>query len=231
MIALPDEVVQGLGIATYRALEKFYSRRNEVWKLEVKTCEGVDRLLVAKRFSNSSHCSREAGLLSGLAQRGAPVPEVLYHWSGWMVTEYIEGPLLLDVFFCEPLLLMFGDNLERLYRALGQIDAGIVLGDMNLRNFILNRERNRIYRVDLESAGAGDVPEDLGKLCAFCLTYDPPFTEDKMEITRALLHHLVGRLQAPVEQVKEEVLLELLRIESRRRMTVPYEVRVAVAAW
>ena len=148
-----------------------------------------------------------------------------------MVTEYIEGPLLLDVFFCEPLLKMFGDDLERLYRALGQVDAGMVLGDMNLRNFILNRERNRIYRVDLESAGVGAVAEDLGKLCAFCLTYDPPFTQNKMEITRALLHHLVAKLEAPVGQVREEVLLELLRIEGRRRMTVPYEVRVAVAGW
>ena len=148
-----------------------------------------------------------------------------------MVTEYIEGPLLLDVFFCEPLLKMFGDNLERLYRALGQIDAGIVLGDMNLRNFILNRERNRIYRVDLESAGAGAVPGDLGKLCAFCLTYDPPFTPSKMKITRALLYHLVAKLGAPVEQVKEEVLLELVRIEIRRHMSVPRGVKVAVADW
>ena len=231
MIALPDEVMKGLGCETYRVLEKFYSRRNDVWKLEVTTGEGVDRLMVAKRFNMGCSSNKEAGLLSSLGQRGAPVPKMLYCANGWMITEYIEGPLLLDVFFCQPLLKMLGDHLERLYRALGQTDVGMVLGDMNLRNFILNRERNRIYRVDLESAGVGAVAEDLGKLCAFCLTYDPPFTQNKMEITRALLHHLVAKLEAPVEQVKEEVLLELVRIEIRRHMSVPCGVKVAVADW
>ncbi|MFO8060973.1 MAG: hypothetical protein R6U70_10030 [Bacillota bacterium] len=232
MIALPGDAMRVLGIAEYRVLGRLYSRRNEVWKISASGEGGENRRLVAKRFGDRALCEREAGLLLVLGREGAPVPRLLYHRGTLILTEYIEGPTLVDVLFREtfvPVLLV--DALEVLYRGLRQIEPALVLQDMNLRNFILDREQNRVFRVDLESAAAGSVAEDLGKLCAFCLTYDPPFTDDRMRTTRGLFGHLVSRFEVSRARVTEEILREFLRMEDRRGIAVPDEVRLAVTAW
>ncbi|WP_158212345.1 phosphotransferase [Natranaerobius trueperi] len=189
--------------------------------------------------------------MTKLQEMGAPVPKLIYSSKQIIITQYIEGPLLVNELFkhghdiLEADLL--GDTLEKIYVELANIktvvkpsqcaqkpqlqEGQMILGDMNLRNFILNREDVRIYRIDFESVGYGSLSQDLGKLCAFCITYDPPFTDEKIRLTKRLFNSLLDRFFMLKSEVKNEIFLELSQISKRRKIDLPSLVIKEINNW
>lgn len=232
-MTLPAEFVGERGIRKWETLGRFRSRRNEVRKIRVTSACGREQVYVVKVFAREANCTREAELLSGLSDLEAPVPGLYHRGETVLVLEYLPGPLLLDVIYDEPgrTVKLLGDTLADLYRALEEVEPGLVLEDMNLRNFILDEGRDAVFRVDLESVAPGRITADLGRLCAFSLTYDPPYTPEKMEAAEEMFRVLTSRLNQPVNVVREEVLAEFDRMQERRRITIPRRVRQVVGSW
>jgi len=99
--------------------------------------------------------------------------------------------------------------------------TSLILGDMNLRNFIWQQDKNKIVRVDLESVKPGRIAEDLGQMLAFLISYDPPFSERKLKTGSSLCDYLANRLTVAREEIEKELRAELQIIGSRRGMEIP----------
>jgi len=231
---LPSEFLCDWNVQRSLPLEHFRSKKNDVQRIQLRIEDGTERTVVAKRFRSLDACQRERGFLGALHRRGAPVP--LMHWCAgrWIIMQYVRGPLLLDVLTAdgaESHLWVLGEALARIYAGLAGIQRDLILGDMNLRNFIVCRSAGEIYRVDLESVTRGHKEEDVGRICAFYLTYDPPFTECKMRLGRLMFRSLVQKLRLRDGMTRAAALMELTAMEDRRGIEVPEEIRRVVRSW
>ena len=127
-------------------------------------------------------------MLQLLKEKGLSVPQVFIIQDQYVIMEYIEGKTLLETIeerevdyklkkgCCyqsnQQLISALIEWLKNFYR---YADERIILKDINLRNFIINND-GEIYGFDFEDCDVGKIKEDVGKLCAYILTYDPPFT-------------------------------------------------------
>ncbi len=221
-------------VCCHRVVERFRSKKNDVYRLEVTGSAGHVFSVVGKDFRTAEACRREGRLLGALRDRGARVPELFHCGDSSMIMEYIRGPLLLDVMFGDRALQHIAGlatALGDIYGALDDMEAGMILGDMNLRNFIVREGVGDIFRVDLESVTRGRVEDDVGRLCAFCLSYDPPFTAHKRRLTASLFRSVICWLGLDADVTKLATQAELSAIERRRGVEVPGTIRRAVDRW
>jgi tRNA A-37 threonylcarbamoyl transferase component Bud32 len=87
-------------------------------------------------------------------------------------------------------------------------------GDANLKNFILSR--GRIWGVDFEESRIGKPSEDLATLCAYLLSTDPMFTDEKFQLCQIFIDAYRKSVQWDVEQLNKEISYALLeRIQWR----------------
>jgi len=185
---LDHDLVNGLGIEKYSVIEKFYSKKNDVYKIKNIYKNNKEEICVIKNFNNIDNMNREIDMLKNLKNKGLAVPEIYYVGKKEVVMEYIEGKTLLDV-ICENeinkvfdydivrKLLIWLKNFYSITR--NSMNKKIIMSDVNLRNFIVDKH---IYGIDFENCKKGNIEEDIGKLCAYILTYDPSFTEWKVKL-------------------------------------------------
>ena len=94
--------------------------------------------------------------------------------------------------------------------------AGARRGDVNCRNFILT-PAGGLYGVDFESLPAGDKETDLGRLTAYILTYEPPYTIFKKRLSAALTDAFTDMFGADRGLSLREQAAELDAMRLRRR--------------
>lgn len=194
---------------------RFFSLKNMV----LLVADQTGKEMVYKCFvkGRPSLVREKANLL-----RFAPESPALFGESeDALLLEYIEGENLLDVYVrLEEEGLAGTEVLDNLVGSLGRLyrkSPGYRLGDMNLRNFILEKDNGRIRFVDYEEASVGKREEDAGRLMAFLLTYRPVDTVWK----RTFVSHLTERLVLSgldgtlIRHYAED---ELTAISHRRRM-------------
>jgi len=186
----------------------FKSRRNRVW---------LDGGFVYKEFLVGDG-RFEFDNLKHLFSSGVIVPKPISFDGNVLVTEYIEGVTLVDVIenksidadnLAEKIMVWF----DKFYAA---VSNGVCRGDVNCRNFILGTNGN-LYGVDFEEMYTGRREVDLGKLTAFILTYEPPYTEYKTRLARVLTEQFVNQFGLDKDLVKRERELELAKMSSRRK--------------
>ncbi|ACB83936.1 serine/threonine protein kinase [Natranaerobius thermophilus] len=234
-MVLPDNFIKNWQIKDYDFVQQFKSKKNQVLKLKVITKNNEEHFLVCKSFTNYRKYYQELSTLNKLSKIDAPVPRLLYSSNKIIITEYIDGFLLVDELFKggNSLINELGKTLERVYNALA-VDSyknNVILGDMNLRNFIIDKNKNKIYRLDFESVEKGHLSKDIGKLCAFCISYDPPFTDYKLNLTKELFDYFKNRFLLSSSFITNEVLIELSNIEKRREIVVPEKVKYNIYKW
>lgn len=178
--------------------ERFYSKKNEVYKVRCldETIGDSNTVVIKKYLQAPLNRTREIELLQYLKNKGLTVPKIYLEKENYIIMEYIEGKTILEIIeereknnpietsndyrSNKKLIVKLIEWLKKFYR---YTEGKYILRDINLRNFIISNN-GIIYGFDFEDYDAGKIEEDVGKLCAYILTYDPPFTPWKLQFTK-----------------------------------------------
>lgn len=227
---LDNDFLQNNNIIDYKICQKFFSKKNDVYLIGAKHNDGSNNNYICKLYKNNNNSiETEAEILKLLKINNVSVPDLIYIGDKSLVLEYIPGPTLLDKIYI--------DEMERGTKSLECLTCGIIsclsvwlkdfystvknefgtqfiLGDPNLRNFIFSG--NKLYGVDFEDVRQGDIEEDIGKLCAFTLMYDPMFTQWKHQFVDILCHEVSREINLDKEYLKKSITKGIQEIHIRR---------------
>ncbi|MDD2574537.1 MAG: hypothetical protein WCS98_07555 [Bacillota bacterium] len=222
------------GITEYTYEKQFLSKKNKVHLIRALLENGSTQDFVVKEYrDNHNSVQREADILDGLYREGISVPRLYYWGESSMIMEYIKGSVLLDIMTDAEYI--FGENidyinvkgiafhmsrwLDSFYKAAKRITGKkTILWDINLRNFLVGY---KLYGIDFEECREGAVEEDMGRLMAFIVTYQPAFTTYKTRFAREVYSALDSRMSLDRDRVMVELLKELDAIRERRNMEIP----------
>jgi len=219
-------------ISGFLKIQKFYSKRNEVYLVEDRgdSAGGNYVLKIFKGRQKQKRKRIEENFLKDLSMSFLHAPELLLNGKDYLLMEYIKGSTLLDILIRyeengssddRPFLMAIDFIYDFCRHTLKSMGRSHILKDINLRNFIY--KGNELYRIDFEDCAPGYIEEDLGKLFAFILTYDPVFTDWKISRVKDLFKYLLEKYSADIERVKSEMKKELISIEDRRGLDMPFE--------
>ena len=232
-----EDFLNEKGIKGVFRKEKLFSRKNDVYKVDVVSGEGK-RIYVLKKYMGEDRYSRmknELLFYDLFGKNGPKVPNIFYNNEEILVTEFIGSKTLLDyivekevpvgdkvtpetdspnigispIFEACKYILDFNRMLKNI------TGKSYMLNDMNFRNFLFTTDG--VCRVDLEECRPGDIEEDLGKFIAFFLTYDPPYTEWKMSASSSIRKFCRDTSGIDISRVELETSRELDRMAERRR--------------
>ena len=155
--------------------------------------------IVEKRFASTETALFEAGMLKLLHKAGVRVPNPVSVEGSLMKMPYIAGETLPDILdrfeilpdqnALEKVVQGIIRWLSDFYRAVSMEETGIIRGDVNGRNFLW--DGGSCWGVDFEERVKGVKEQDIGRLLAYVLTYDPPKTPVKMAFADKLLRDAV----------------------------------------
>jgi tRNA A-37 threonylcarbamoyl transferase component Bud32 len=224
-------------ITEYTCDKQFASKKNDVYLVSVVINETDKQYFVVKEYRDETEAmAKEAFLLDALYKKGVCVPKLYYSGKGYIVMEYINGAPLIDVLTdaeyytqqsidyinLEGIAAHLVRWLDGFYKAAADITGtGTILWDINLRNFLVGY---RLYGIDFEEYREGAVEEDIGRLMAFAITYEPAFTEFKMRFAREILSAIEKRRQVDKSRVMDEIIKELDAIQGRRDIVIPQDI-------
>lgn len=218
---------------------RFISKQNQVTLVkqgetgtEFLHNDSFDGLIVKKQFNNHQQFLKEVYIGDLLRNSKSEQfltpklltqedPDVLYYEyiSGRIAVEYLDETEMDPTNQSNSFSAVIGSILDWMvcfYNCMEE-ETGKewILGDIHLRNFIISSEY-QVYGIDFENCREGKREEDIAKLCAFILTYDPPFTETKIKILDEILDLIFVKLQLHRDLLKDHLLMELQLIEKRR---------------
>ena len=193
----------------------FKSKRNDVF---------LHDGLVEKHFSCSESAAVECEVLSCLRSVGVRVPKVCANSGAVLKMQYIPGVPLPDlietlencwtVADAKMLALKLIAWFRDFYGAVKTDETGEIRGDVNGRNFIFDEVH--CWGVDFEERVYGTKEQDIGRLIAFVLTYDPPETTLKNALADIILRDAVLELGVCGQEVCRQRDLELDAMRRRR---------------
>jgi len=204
--------------------------KHKVSILELQYGNGQVRKCVQKVYAgDNSKIAVETRVLDMLRQSNITVPKIINKNGTRLVLEYIEGSLLVD--FCSEqekvssndtpsaevlkVIRQLSDWLKAFYETTHKaFGRQMVLGDPNFRNFIVNDE---IYGFDFEDILPGIVENNISRICAYALTYDPPFTAWKYEFITEFISAMELVMRIDREEVLKGIPKELELIRTRRQ--------------
>lgn len=220
--AVLDDVSRKRG-RSHRVAKVFFSRQNRVCLLD----DG-QRYSVLKVFVHGN-LEREVASLQLAAERGIPAPALLEVGEGWLLMEYLEGPLLADI------LLDHGDHrwvtaltssLSLLHRRTLENDGSVLnLSDQNPRNYLLTEAG--FYLLDLGEMNRETAEAGLGRLFGHILLFDDAFHPARMDLPQRITnaYERECRLQLNRDVLRGAIETEMGIICARRGgeyATLPY---------
>ncbi|SMP40115.1 hypothetical protein SAMN06296020_101329 [Anoxynatronum buryatiense] len=211
-----EEFVAVTGITQYRVVEKYLSKRNDVYRLACEENHNQEKKhIVVKYYSLSTlHLlPQEVKTLEFLYWQGVSVPNLYRAGSNLLVMEHIIGPTLLELIETaehdskhqqfnryqvrKQLIFELLPWMEKAYAALDAVyGEPVILGEVHLRHFIAGK---RLTGVDFKSCTAGRKEADLATLMAYILHYNPAWSLWKRQLTQEL----------------REAAIQLLRLDER----------------
>lgn len=218
------------GFKSCQVIGRFASKRNQVYLLNLKSPNGYDKYMVYKLHNHRFRMAKEAEMLFQLRKSPVWVPKLykvvgngilMDHISGPTVLEYLEWQEKTHFQYKEPhtepamqAIIQLAGWLNNFYLITkSNMGKRVILGNTNFRNFII---RDKLYGVDFEDWREGRPEEDAGRICAFALTYNPPYTPWKKVLTKRMLDLFVTRLALDRSEVIGCLFEELERINKRR---------------
>lgn len=156
-------------------------------------------------------------------------PQVIARGETSLLMEYIPGKTLLEIYSNEGLLNKKSSLQPSTYQIIDSLCNWLknfyiitrkefgyqaILGDPNFRNFIFNQE---LFGIDFEEVHQGDIEEDIGRLCAFALTYDPPLTKWKHRFVDCLTAKITTEMHLDRKSISRYVVKIVEEVDTRRR--------------
>lgn len=207
-------------IKDFTVVQSFKSRQNRVELVSDST--GRD-LSVIKQFSDTRHCRLETALLGQLYAFGIHVPAIYKTNSRFIRMAYIDGPTLCDYLneqelanapVADNIVLSLAEQLDMLYSSPPFHERHLIREDVNLRNCLV--QNNQVYLIDFESAKPGRILSDISGMIAFYLTYDPAFSDWKIDELRHIRLLIGNRYPINAASMTDE-LEHWLKILGERR--------------
>ncbi len=227
---IPEKFYEMYNVQSIQIQEKFYSKKNDVIWIKTYDEKGQRKDVVVKQYKQSNwSCNKEEDILKHLKEAGLAVPEVYFKSNNLIIMEHIQGEVLLDTILRQENNMTEGPRaypnqivwelthwLSNFYKIMKKWSKrDYVKGDMNLRNFIYG---DKLYGIDFENSRTGYMEKDVGKLSAFILTYNPEFTQYRINFTNELIMSLREVLPLNEELAIQEMRLELNEISKRRNV-------------
>ncbi len=221
---MPEDKKYTFSGVEYRAVKEYFSRVNSVFLIE-RLNEKKERLIL-KDFGNNSERIRAE--LNGIKVFERISPKIYYSDSRYLVHEYIPGATFLSCFEdaektdSDPGELI--THLIEFLKSAYDSAPGYILGDINFNNFIIMEGKSEtcdpfpISFIDYENVKPGDIEEDLGRIIAFALTYDPPYTEWKQRFAGRFISHSVSILKVSEDKICRHIELEFKAMKTRRKL-------------
>ena len=97
---LNNEFIKKKCIKEYTVAEKFYSKKNDVYKIGSISKDGKKIHYVVKVFkgrNSKKRLSKENYMLKVLKEQGLAVPALYFRDNNSLTMEYISGPTFLDL--------------------------------------------------------------------------------------------------------------------------------------
>ncbi len=231
-------------ISEYRIKKQFPSKKNRVYLVKGRYDSGGTLNFVLKAYNDDieSSIQREADFLEGLHREGVNVPKLYYRGERSIMMEYIKGATLIDTMTdveyiagknrdyinVKGIAMHMARWLDSFYQGAKKLTGkDTILWDVNLRNFLIDF---KLYGIDFENCREGYVEEDIGRLMAFIVTYEPAFTDFKVQFAQEIYNAVQSRLPVDRDRVKEEILKEFHAIERRRDIKIPGDIMKRVFA-
>lgn len=219
---LESDFIKKYNIIDYEVRQKFYSKKNNVYLTEFKCINEETVTFVVKVFNDDKIKEKEAYMLSILKEHKLKVPDIYYIGKNSIIMDHLEGITLLDVMnileekssryekLAEDLCLWLLNFYNISKTAIGK---DLIFGDVNLRNFIMV---DSIYGIDFEDCKEGCREEDIGRMCAFILTYNPSFTSWKNNFIKGIIDKAAEIINTNKTIARKYMEYELMAIEKRR---------------
>ena len=184
-----------------------------------------DTVLIVWKQYEQEDAFYEVSMLRLLRNYKVPVPMVLASSDDGILTEYIAGENLCDLFIqaeknnddADDIILLLSGWLKKYYKA----SAGKSRGDINLRNFIYNTEENKLYGLDFENNAWNTPVYDIGNLLAYIVNYEPAFTHWKCETVKRMATAFIMELNLRTDELCKAYKQALSDLEERRKVKVP----------
>ena len=196
-------------------IKVFKSKRNRV-----ALVERAGEAVVEKAFTNPEDGERAATVYALLQGTRLKTPRLIKLDGGVMTLSYLRGQSLLEVLEAqeESAAVDFAvwEQLADWLLDFNKL-TGLIMSDVNLRNFLLEDESGETAGLDFEECRQGDACEMAAKLCAFVLLYDPPYTAAKQSIAEHVQACFAQRLGCHTERLRLLTEREIIIIQDRRQ--------------
>lgn len=226
-----NEFIEKAGILDCRTVKYFESKKNKVSLIEALCSDGSRRRYVYKEYRNGQAAEKEAAMLKILKERSVNAPELYYSGQYSCLMGFIPGETLCDIIHSIETAEDIEDEvkteravqmgvklcnwLKGFYSASEKaFGESIILGDVNLRNFIFQDE---ITGIDFEDYTEGLKEQDAGRICAYLMTYTPSYTGWKMDIAHKWQELFCKGLDIDKEKLMFEISNGLTELEKRRK--------------
>jgi hypothetical protein len=225
-----NQLLKEHGFKNCSVVGRFTSKRNQLYLLNFTDSNDCEKQMVYKLHNHRIRLAKEIEMLFQLNNSPVLVPGLVKVIGNGILMEHINGPTILEYIswqenihfqYKEPhiepsmqTVRQLADWLKTFYYTtecnMGKI---MILGNINLRNFII---RDKLYGVDFEDCREGYREEDAGRICAFTLTYTPPYTLWKKTFVKEMMELLIAELDLDRGKVIDCLFSELAMINKRR---------------
>lgn len=207
--------------------EKYKSQKNEV-----STVYSDDTKAVRKSYKTSQAMAIELATIRLLQKHNVLVPGILFTQDNTAIFEQIDGITYLEMLERIDQNLLNENSITRAVKELCLwledyyvATNNALRGDVNFRNFIFT-PYGKCVSVDFEEPLEFAKRErDMGRILAYCATYDPPFTLGKLNMCKSFLKNF-ELMNADLEEIHNEYNKEIDEMKTRRAGFSQYEQQV-----
>lgn len=225
-----QELLKKNGIRRCKVYNKFPSKRNQVYLLDLEDFDGNRYQKVFKLHSNKTKLIRETEMLFLLKNSDISVPVIDKVIGNGILMQYVRGPRILDFLewqevehfqYKEPFVKyslsgihMLIEWMAKFYEITEHLTGkSLILGNASFKNFII---RYDIFGVSFAEYREGHREEDAGLLCAYALTYDPAYTPWKKKLVQEMVKIMLEKLDLDRPRFASYLNQEIERINKRR---------------
>lgn len=220
------EFLKKYRIIAFRKQKEFKSKKNNVILFEGWGNRGGQYQWIKKEYSSKSSMEKEYKIMKLLIQKGINVPEIYFVKEKEIMMEYIKGDILLDYIErfergiikgvqINKLIKNFLDWLAKFYDAFSE---DYIMEDINFRNFIV--KNNKIWGLDFEDCHPGKKERDIGRICAFAISYFPLYSDWKIYFVIEFLNTSLEYFTLDIKEIKKAYKNELMAIGERRNINI-----------
>lgn len=194
-------------------LKKFTSKRNEVL-----LAEDENGRFVIKRYARAEAAAAEKAVYDLLSGGKVRIPKLLSYGEHELKLEYVDGVTLTELLEsqerAESVDFAPWEELVKWLCLFGK-ETGLVPGDCNLRNFILDAQ-GQVSGIDFEQCAESGILEAASAVCAFVELYDPQETPLKMAVSHFLQEKFSEIAGISAQELAEQTACQKAEIISRR---------------